>query len=80
MCKADEKVIGEFRRLIDTIIKTVDESEWAQSVFRTEALRQLALVVIPDQFEWELCSTVDGKASFILTGYRPTLQEITNVH
>lgn len=80
MCQTDQLIAEEFESIVRNILDKVDNSKWKDSIFRTDAIYQVALATIPDQFEWDIRETVDGRVSIILTGYKPNLEEIINVH
>lgn len=81
MCKVDERISEEFNWLVQNIFEKVDASEWRESMFRPQAIHQLALATIPDQYEWTIETSIGGNSvNFMLLGYTPTLEEIINVH
>lgn len=80
MCQADQLIAEEFESLVQNILDKVNKSKWKDSIFKSDAIYQVALATIPDQFEWDIRETVDGRISIILTGYKPNLEEIINVH
>lgn len=80
MCQTDQLIAEEFESIVRNILDKVDNSKWKDSIFRSDAIYQVALAIIPDQFEWDIMETVEGNVKIVLTGYKPNLEEIINVH